>query len=66
MPSPSQLDIYTIPLIRNQIHNMTARFFDTSTNHNNPLVRAIGNYTLTDLRQQYKKYTHKRTKHILL
>jgi hypothetical protein len=34
---------------------MTARFFDTSTNHKNPLARAIGNYTVTEIRQQYKK-----------
>jgi hypothetical protein len=46
--------------------NMTARFFDTSTNHKNPFVRAIGNYTITDLRQQHKKYINKRIKHILL
>jgi hypothetical protein len=49
-----------LPLIRDRC------FFYTSSNHTNPLVRAIGNYTLTDLRQQYKKYVHKRTKHILL
>jgi hypothetical protein len=57
---------FSIPLIRDQIHHMTARFFYTTSNHTNPLVRAIGNYTLTDLRQQYKKYIHKRTKPILL
>jgi hypothetical protein len=65
-PIPLLHATFNIPLIRNQIHNMTARFFYTSTNHKNPLVRAIGNYTLTDLRQQYKKCIHKWTKHILL
>jgi hypothetical protein len=34
--------------------------------HVNPLIRGIGHYTLRDLHQQYKKYIHKRTKHILL
>jgi hypothetical protein len=65
-PIPLLHATFSIPLIRDQIHHMTARLFYTSSNHTNPLVRAIGNYTLTDLRQQYKKYIHKRTKHILL
>jgi hypothetical protein len=52
--------------IHEQIHYITARFFYTSTNHTNPLIRVIGKYTLRDLHQQYKKYTHKRTKHFLL
>jgi hypothetical protein len=30
-----------------------------------PLVRPIGDYTMADLQHQYKKYVHKRTKHIL-
>jgi len=33
---------------------------------NSPLVQQIGNYTLADLPNLYKKYTHKRTKPILL
>jgi hypothetical protein len=65
-PIPLLHATFSIPLIRDQINHMSANLFDTSTNHTNPLVRAIGNYTLTDLRQQYKKYIHKRTKHILL
>ena len=32
----------------------------------NPFVRAIGTYSLADLHHQYKKYIHKRPKHILL
>jgi hypothetical protein len=39
--------------------------FDTPTHHN-PFVRSIGDYTLPDLLHQYKKYLHKRPKHILL
>jgi hypothetical protein len=65
-PIPLLYATFSIPLIRDQIHDMTTRFSDTSSNHTNPLVCAIGNYTLTDLSQQYKKYIHKRTKHILL
>ena len=34
--------------------------------HQNPLVRQIGEYTMSDLQQQYKRYIHKRTKHLLL
>ena len=34
--------------------------------HPNPLIRSIGNYSLADLHRQYKKYIHKRPKHILL
>ena len=30
-----------------------------------PLVRSIRNYSLADLHHQYKKYIHKRPKHIL-
>jgi hypothetical protein len=41
-------------------------FNDTSSTHTNPVVRTIGNYTLDDLHQQYKRYINKRTKHILL
>jgi hypothetical protein len=52
--------------IHDQIHAMTACIFNTSSNHTNPLIRVIGNYTLRELHQQYKKYIHKRTKHILL
>jgi len=55
----------TLP-IHEHIRHMTARFFDNSSNHTNPLIRDIGNYSLCDLHRQYKKYIHKRTKHILL
>jgi hypothetical protein len=53
-PIPLLHATFNIPPIRNQIHNITARFFDASTYHKNPLVRAIGNYSLTDLRQNTK------------
>jgi len=33
---------------------------------NAPLISSIGNYSLADLHCQYKKYKHKRPKHILL
>jgi hypothetical protein len=31
-----------------------------------PLISSIGNYSIADLHCQYKKYIHKRPKHILL
>jgi hypothetical protein len=64
--SQEQSATFNVPSIRDQIHHMTARFFDTSSTHTTPLVRTIGNYTLDDPHQQYKKYIHKRTKRILL
>ena len=32
----------------------------------NPLICQIGNYTLPDLHVRYRKYIHKRIKHLLL
>ena len=48
------------------IYRLTEKFFHNCSAHPNPLVRHIGNYTLSDLHAQYRKYIHKRTKHILL
>jgi len=48
------------------IYRLTDKFFYSCPAHPNPLVREIGNYTLPDLHRQYKKYIHKRTKHLLL
>ena len=56
--------IRSILPIREHIHTMTARFFHNSSYH--PLIHDIGNYSLYDFHQQYTKYVHKRTKHILL
>jgi uncharacterized protein YbaR (Trm112 family) len=57
------LNIEPIPVI---IHRLTDKFFAHCPSHHNPLVQQIGNYTLVDLTNLYKKYEHKRTKHILL
>jgi hypothetical protein len=65
-PIPLPRATFSMPPIRDLIHNMTVRFFDASSSHTNPLIQAIGNYTVRDLHLQYKKYIHKRTKHILL
>ena len=51
--------------IRDSIFRLTEKFFNCPT-HPNPLVREIGNYSVADLHRQYKKYIHKRTKHLLL
>ena len=48
------------------IYRLSEKFFLHCSTHQNPLVRQIGDYTMSDLQQQYKKYLHKRTKHILL
>ena len=51
--------------IRDFIYHLTANFFDRCPAHPNPLDRSIGNYSLADLHHQYKKYIHRRPKHIL-
>jgi len=48
------------------IYRLTEKCFYSCLAHPNPLVREIGNYTLPDLHRQYRKYIHKRTKHLLL
>ena len=48
------------------IYRLTGKFFNNRSTHPNPLVRQIGNYTLPYLHKQYRKYIHKRTKHLLL
>ena len=48
------------------IYRLSEKFFRLCTTHYNPLVRQIGDYTIADLQLQYKKYIHKRTKHLLL
>jgi hypothetical protein len=48
------------------IHRLAETFFHQCSIHQNPLVRQIGDYTMADLQHQYKKYIHKRTKHLLL
>ena len=49
------------------IYHLTETLYNRCLNHPNPLISSIGNYSLSDLRYQYKKkYIHKRPKHILL
>ena len=52
--------------IRDFIFRLTKKFFLGCASHPNPLVREIGNYSVADFLQQYKKYIYKRTKHLLL
>ena len=46
--------------IRDFIYHLTERFYNGCLNHPNPLISSTGNYSLSDLRYQYKKYIHKR------
>ena len=55
-----------IPPIREFIYRLTDKFLNRCPTHPNPLISSIGNYPLADLHCQYKKYLHKRPKHILL
>jgi len=63
---PRLLAALNIIPIREFIYHLTANFFDSCPTHPNPLVRSIGDYSLADLHRQYKKYIHKRPKHLLL
>jgi len=65
-PIPYLHTSLNIPTILNFIHHLTDIFFIRCLLHPNPLIQSIGNYTLADLHLQYKKYVHKRPKHILL
>jgi hypothetical protein len=65
-PIPLLHATFSMPPIRYLIHNTTARFFDASSSHTDPLIQTIGNYTLQDLHLQYKQYIHKMKKYILL
>jgi hypothetical protein len=65
-PVPCIHTTLNIPPIRDFIYHFTAKFFSRCRAHPTPLVSSIGNYTLADLHRQYKKYIHKRPKHILL
>ena len=55
-----------IPPIWEFIYLLTDKFFNRCPTHPNPFISSIGNYSLVDLHCQYKKYKHKRPKHILL
>ena len=65
-PIPRLHTTLNIPPIRDFVYHLTDKFFSSCPAHLNPLISAIGNYTLADLQHQYKKYIHKRPKHILL
>jgi len=56
----------SLEYIHTFIYRLTEKFFQQCTTHSNPLISQIGNYSLPDLLAQYRKYTHKRTKHLLL
>ena len=64
-PIPRLHTTLNVTPIRDFIYHLTASFFDRCSAHPNPLVFSIGNYSLADLHHQYKKYVHKRPKHIL-
>jgi hypothetical protein len=47
------------------IYRLSEKIFHQCSIHQNLLVRQIGDYTIVDLQHRYKKYIHKRTKHLL-
>ena len=65
-PKPHLHTTLNITPIRDFIYHLTANFFDRCPAHPNPLVCSIRNYSLAELHHQYKKYTNKCPKHILL
>jgi hypothetical protein len=64
-PIPYLHSTFSLEFIHTFIYRLTEKFFQNYTTHSNPLISQIGNYSLPDL-AQYTKYTHKRTKHLLL
>jgi len=64
-PIPRLHTTLNVTPIRDFIHHLTANFLDRCPAHPNPLDHSIGSYSLADLHHQYKKYIHKRPKHIL-
>ena len=65
-PIPFLQATLNTPPIQEFIYLLTDKFFNRCPTHPNPLISSIGNYSLADLHYQYKKYIHKRPKHILL
>jgi hypothetical protein len=65
-PIPHLHSTLSLELIHTFIYRLTEKFFQNCTTHSNPLIHQIGNYSLPDLLAQYRKYTHKWTKHLLL
>jgi len=57
------LNIEHIPVI---IHRLTAQSFAHCPSHPNPPVQQTGNYSLANLTNMYRKYKHKRPKHMVL
>ena len=65
-PIPHLHSTLSLEPIHEFVYRLTAKFFHNCSTHPNPLVCQIGNYTLLDLHVQYRKYIHKRIKHLLL
>ena len=65
-PIPCLHTTLNITPISDFIYHVNDKFFGSCPAHPNPLIRSIGNYSLADLHRHYKKYIHKRPKHILL
>ena len=57
------LKIEHIPVI---IYRLTAKGFAHCPSHPKPPVQPTGNYSLASLTNMYRKYKHKRPKHIVL
>lgn len=57
----SELDIL---YVKDFILKLSQKFFENCSYNANELIKSIGNYEINDF--TYKKYKHKRTKHILL
>ena len=65
-PIPHLHSAFNLEPILEFIYHSTDKFFHNCSTHPNPLVHQIGTYTLPDLHKHYRKYIHKRTKHLLL
>jgi len=60
------IPVCSLEPIHEFIYRLTGKFYHNCSTHPNPLVCQIGNYTSLGLHVQYRKYIHKRIKHLLL
>lgn len=59
-------DILNYPYIEETIKDNTRKFFNTCSRSTDVNINQVGNYDYQSLRHRYKKYKHRRIKHILL
>jgi hypothetical protein len=65
-PIPLLHNTLGVDFLQTCVRHLAARFYAQCRHHPNPLIGDIGNYSLHDLIDMYRRYKHKRPKHMLL